>query len=323
MHKEHKFVVLDAFRGLAALVVVQYHVWQFFGRRIFPRGYLAVDFFFMLSGFVLTHSYQKRLDDGWTMRQFVETRMARLYPLYFAGLVVSLLLFLVRIAVHSPQGHGAGTYALLLALGVLFIPNPVVIVGYFPLIFPLNPPAWSLFYEMVINVCHARFGRRRSVAFLLMIAGVAAVMLAAMTLHVGSLDSGETAGQFGYALVRVTFAYTMGALLSRMWKAGIVRLPSLPLMASVLLLGAFAVPATWHAATVDIVTVLGVFPVILLMGAAAQPARWMIAPSLALGKVSYGVYVLHVPLIALGEQLWMHLRGRDAGLTHRGAGWFC
>jgi len=63
---------------------------------------------------------------------------------------------------------------------------------------------------------------------------------------------------------------------------------------------------------VDLVTVLAVFPLILLMGAAAQPAGWMVEPSLLLGKASYGIYVLHTPLVALEEQMWSHLRHRTA-----------
>lgn len=312
--ENNKFCVLDAFRGLAALVVVQYHIWPLFGRRLFPHGYLAVDFFFLLSGFVLTHSYQRRLDDGWAMRQFVETRIVRLYPLYLAGLAASVVLFAMRVAVHSPQGRNVGVYVWLLSLGVLFIPSVVAMAGYFPFLFPLNPPAWSLFYEMVINVCHARFGRRRPESFILGVVGVGAVALLGVALRFGSLDTGETPGQWPCALVRVTFAYSLGSLLSRRWKQGRVRLPSWPLLSSAGLVATFAIPTVWHRSLVDSVTVLVIFPAILLMGAAARPARWMVWPSVNLGRASYGIYVLHAPLVALQEQIWAHLRGRAAAL---------
>lgn len=308
MDKSHKFVVLDAFRGVAALIVVAYHIAPMFGGHPFGHGYLAVDFFFMLSGFVLTHSYQGRLDQGWGLLSFLKTRVARLYPLYFAGMVLSLLLFAAHILTRSPQAENPARYFLLLILGVFFIPSPVHIAGFFPFIFPLNPPAWSLFYEMVVNALHAAFGRRRTRWFLIIVSIVAGACLVGMTLTFGSLDAGETLEQFGYALVRVVFAYTIGSLLCRLWKRGLIRLPSMPLPAMLLLLAAFALPVGWHRAVVDIATTLFVFPCVLLMGATATPTRWMVQPSLILGRASYGIYVLHVPLAALAAQIWFRVR---------------
>src|SRR5438270_12688381 len=76
----HHFVVLDALRGVAAVAVMQYHTNDCFGLNLFPHGYLAVDFFFMLSGFVLTFAYQEKLRAGWASTLFLKTRWVRLYP---------------------------------------------------------------------------------------------------------------------------------------------------------------------------------------------------------------------------------------------------
>lgn len=308
MEKSHKFVVLDAFRGVAAIIVMAYHVGLLFDRPVFGHGYLAVDFFFMLSGFVLTHSYQRRLDQGWAMTPFLKTRMARLYPLYFAGMVLSLLLFLARMATHSPQAANRQGYFWLLALGILFLPSPVHVAGFAPFIFPLNSPAWSLFYEAIVNALHAAFGRRRSRFFLGAVTALSGIMLAVMILRHGSLDAGETPAEAGYALVRVVFAYTFGSLLCRVWHAGMIRLPNLPLLATLLLVTCLALPLSWHKALVDLVSALVIFPCVLLLGAAANPPRWMVQPSLFLGRASYGIYVLHVPFVLLGQQIWFRVR---------------
>jgi peptidoglycan/LPS O-acetylase OafA/YrhL len=90
-----RFTLLDALRGIAALVVVQFHLHELFGRLIFPHGYLAVDFFFMLSGFVLRFAYQQRLDTGWSLSRFLRVRLIRLYPLYLLGLLLGLGMFLL------------------------------------------------------------------------------------------------------------------------------------------------------------------------------------------------------------------------------------
>jgi len=187
----------------------------------------------------------------------------------------------------------------------------VHVAGFFPFIFPLNPPAWSLFYEILVNAFHAAFGRRRSRFFLVSLTSITGLVLAVMILRFGSLDVGETLGQADYALVRVVFAYTFGSLLCRIWHAGLIRLPSLPLFTTVLLISSLAIPMSWHKTSVDLVSALVIFPCVLLLGAAAKPNRWMVQPSLILGRASYGIYVLHVPFALLGQQIWFHVRGHS------------
>ena len=151
----HKLLALDALRGVAACTVVLFHRAS---RMPFPKGYLAVDFFFMLSGFVLTFAYQEKLDGGWSTRDFLATRIARLYPLYLLGFVLGLLVALSDPAIHfGPQGW------------VSAIPNLLLLPAWVgphskpPHAFPYNIPAWSLFFEVVANVLHALFLRRRSI----------------------------------------------------------------------------------------------------------------------------------------------------------------
>jgi peptidoglycan/LPS O-acetylase OafA/YrhL len=79
----HQFVLLDGLRGVAALAVVVTHALYFFPPT--PMAYLAVDFFFMLSGFVLAHAYGERLRQGMTAGRFMAIRLIRLYPLYALG----------------------------------------------------------------------------------------------------------------------------------------------------------------------------------------------------------------------------------------------
>ena len=87
-----RFGALDGLRGVAAVIVVLHHLGN---ERLGPFnptfGYIAVDLFFALSGFVIALNYDHRFAGGMTVKEFMLKRVLRLYPLYAAGLLLSLL----------------------------------------------------------------------------------------------------------------------------------------------------------------------------------------------------------------------------------------
>src|SRR5215469_9945636 len=86
------FYTIDGLRGIAALLVVCRHIVPLHGNRLnFPSSYLAVELFFLFSGFVIAHAYDKRFDAGMSFWEFVKARIIRLYPLYFLGLMIAVL----------------------------------------------------------------------------------------------------------------------------------------------------------------------------------------------------------------------------------------
>ncbi len=187
LEKPHQFVTLDALRGVAAIAVMSYHSTPILRHQPFLRGELAVDFFFMLSGFVLTFAYGNRLDAGWGTGAFLKTRLARLYPLYALGLVLGGS-FLLAVAPRAQRG----TTALAFAAGLVVCPSPWTFPGGMPWIFPLNFPTWSLFYEAVANVVHALFLRRRSAALVGSLVVVAGGLLVRPRLRKGLLGDTQT-----------------------------------------------------------------------------------------------------------------------------------
>ena len=96
MSKDRAFITLDALRGVAAFPVVYLHAQRMFGPQLFPHAHLAVDFFFLLSGFVMAYVYQDRLDQGWTVMGFMRVRILRLYPLYLVGIVGGTVFYLLE-----------------------------------------------------------------------------------------------------------------------------------------------------------------------------------------------------------------------------------
>src|ERR1700722_3197255 len=135
--KDHGFSALDGLRGVAAISIVVFHYSQNLGWELLPNAYLAVDFFFMLSGFVIAHAYEARLRSGQTVAEFMQRRLIRLYPLYWLG--TTLPIILIAVAAWFGESHPAGTLtAASYFLGLLFLPTPSNLSVFGSRVFPLN-----------------------------------------------------------------------------------------------------------------------------------------------------------------------------------------
>jgi peptidoglycan/LPS O-acetylase OafA/YrhL len=153
-HTKRIFVCLDALRAIAALCVVLFHLrlW-WFHIPLFDHAYLAVDFFFCLSGFVLAHAYGSALRGPMSLRTFSALRTARLYPLLVLATIIGVCAELIR---GTAEPDTLWAWAL---LGALSLPIPGG-AGPARQFFPLNWPAWSLFFEVVVNAVMAIAWRR-------------------------------------------------------------------------------------------------------------------------------------------------------------------
>lgn len=291
-----RFAVLDGMRGLAALVVITDHVHSPIAENLLPGRYLAVDFFFVLSGFVLMHVYGSRLQRSLSWFEFMRVRLIRFYPLYLLGLLAGAALM----ALHAVKGWNEATLDHVAAstlFGLAFLPAPPDFSIWPDAPFPLNGPSWSLFFELVINAVFAAIvlwlTPRRSA--LLALSG--AVALVAFTYLTGELGGGFRWSNFVGGLARVTLGFFAGVCIYQLrayWKA-----PTMPAWAGfAVLLAAMMTHApdhTWRM-TLDMIASIVVFPLLVMTcadspigGFAARLAAWA-------GAVSYGVYVLHVPL---------------------------
>lgn len=291
MAKRHAFPLLDAMRGVAALIVLTRHVPDVTLKTYFPGGYLAVDFFFALSGFVLAHAYEDRLRRGFSPLKFMALRYVRILPQY----LIAQMLGGSLIAVSLVLGHSEVTLSQWFAacfFAAAALPLPPHFWSSGNALFPLDLPAWSLFFELAVNVAYCagifRF-RGPALVVLLMLAGTSLVGLAAMY---GNLDGGGDWSSFPLGIGRVVFSFFAGVAVLRLRKLYrfAPELPSaLPLLVLLCLL-AWPVAAR---ASADLVAV-ALFPILLLVGS----ARARCGRSLGfLGRISYGVYVLQYPII--------------------------
>ncbi|MEO7029754.1 MAG: acyltransferase [Acidobacteriaceae bacterium] len=318
-HKIHKFHTLDALRGIAALAVVAYHRHSFLGVKAFSHGYLAVDFFFMLSGFVLTFAYQAKLDSGWSTWAFMKVRFGRLYPLYFLGLLVGLIEWFP--GVRGPDSYvSRRVLAIGLVLGTLMLPTPWHLKGMKNAIFPINGPAWSLFFEVAANCFHALILRRRD-SKLVPTNGVVVLVcstaaFAITSIHMRTVNLGWAPGQILAGCPRVIFSYVAGFMLFLVWKSRRFRFAIPPAMSAAVLIAVLAIPTFARGELIyELATTMILFPILLFGSASSKPSPRLMPVAANLGLTSYAVYMLHEPLGELFVHVWNRLPGQNV-LVH-------
>ena len=281
-------VFLDGVRGFAALAVLGLHLTS-----AVPHGFVAVDLFFLLSGYVVAQAYEARLAAGGPPGWFIAVRAARLYPLYVAGMAVNFC----RVLWVKPA-LAAGW----LAQGLLFFPA-VSTAHAMRSYFPLDTASWSLSLEILVNLLFAFGGWRLSNRALLTVAAAAAAFLVFAALRFGTADlgSGVEAGLIDYlgGVCRVLLSFPLGVVFFRWRRAcALPRLTvSRPLILA-LLAAAFFVPVI--GAGVDLALIVLALPMLFcLMLNAAEPAGLEARLYLWAGRLSYPLYVTHVAFVQL------------------------
>ena len=294
-----RFLLLDGLRGLAAFAVILDHTPANVLGDLVPGRYLAVDFFFVLSGFVLAHAYGKRLEGGWSVLSFMRARIIRLYPLYLAGLLIGLMLAAAMV-LRGWDATPLEQVAVMAVFGLLFLPAPPLYDFGGGHLFPFNGPSWSLFFELVANFIYGLIARVLGWKLLSTILIVGAVAVAfTVTRHPDVGGPGWLWGHFDAALARVVFDFFMGVALFRMRDR--FRFPVLPaIIPALAFLAVIAapIPAEWRA-PYDALAAILLMPVLVAFASEAKVNAAVGKVCIGLGALSYAVYALHVPLLNL------------------------
>ena len=322
------YAILDGLRGVAALVVIWYHVFEGFATspldQKFNHGYLAVDFFFILSGFVVGYAYDDRwkgrpgnasgVRRGMRIRDFLKRRLIRLHPMVVLGSVLGAVTFLIQ---GSVQWNGAqvpfGAVMLAMLLGMFLIPAypgaPYEVRGNNEM-YPLNGPSWSRFFEYIGNILYALVLRRLSTRWLSVVVAVSGLGLAGYAVgglsgfgHLGvgwSLTDLNLPGGF----LRLMFSFGVGLLMSRGFRPWKVRGAFwICSTAVILLLSAPRIGGEanmWLNGLYEAVCVTCIFPLLVYIGASgrlAGPVSGRVCKFL--GDISYPVYMIHYPFMYL------------------------
>ncbi len=314
------YALLDGLRGVAALLVLWHHVFEGYAFaedepiiEVVNHGYLGVDFFFMLSGFVIAYAYDDRWAKTLTLGSFFKRRLIRLQPMVVLAAIIGAVTFFLQGSVKW-DGTEVGTSLVMLTLllTMFFIPvtgTPCDVRGNGEM-YPLNGPMWSLFFEYIANILYALFIRRlsnKALAFLTFIFGA---MLAAFTVFDVSgndcLGVGWTLDAMNFlgGSLRMLFPFSMGMLLARNFKPFRVR-GAFWICAAVLCL-LFHVP---YIPGNDVLCLNGVFesfciivvfPLLLWLGASGETTDAVSTKFCRfLGDISYPLYIVHYPVFYL------------------------
>ena len=345
------YEILDGLRGVAALLVVFYHIFEGLsfaagGTLIttINHGYLAVDFFFILSGFVIGYAYDDRLRKSMTLGNFFKRRLIRLHPMILMGAVIGAISFCVQGCVRWDGEHVAISMVMLALLCAMFFIPATPGSGYDVRgngeMFPLNGPSWSLFFEYIGNILYALIFRKLPTAILAVLCLCSAFLTMNLALGwdvFGIFDSDPQYNIIGgwslegpqifIGFTRLLYPFICGLLISRLLRGRMS--PENPggsplhikggfWWASLILAVVFAIPCIGGRQCLadgiyQAVAIIVIFPAVVLIGAGSVTTGAVSSKICRfLGEISYPLYITHFPLVCM-QVAWVS-RNNDAPL---------
>ncbi len=325
-----RYDLLDGLRGVAALVVLVYHLFEAVAfaagaaEQEMYHGFIAVDFFFVLSGFVMGYAYDEKLRTGeLSTGGFIKRRMIRLHPMVVMGVLIGVICFAIQGCTLWPaEGAQVGEHvtmsmlmiAMLFALFLIPLPTSMDVRGNTEA-FPLNGPHWSLFFEYIGSLLYVLMLRKLPTKYLKIWVAVMAVALFvnAINSDYNSIAYGwssEPYNLFGGSL-RLLFAYPAGLLMARIFKERQVKVQEGRFYHSfwfnaLVLLALMLVPSLSTLTGIKVLNPLYqcfcvciCFPLIVVNAAKGQVSGWRKEVVSFVGRLSYPLYAVHYPLIYL------------------------
>ena len=305
--------ILDGYRGVAALTVVWFHIFEAFAtshldQRI-NHGYMAVDFFFILSGFVMGYAY----DDKWktmTIKEFFKRRFIRLHPMVVIGAIIGAIMFYTQgCSVWDVSKISIAMLLVATLMNALMIPatTGAEIRGVGEM-YPLNGPTWSLFFEYIGNILYAFFIRKlptKALSVLVLLAGMGLAAFAIWGPY-GDICVGYslTGDNILGGTLRLMFAFSAGLLMSRIFKPG--KIKGAFWIGSISIVVLSAIPRIggsenlWMNGLYDTLCFAVAFPLLVYIGASGKTTDKITTRICKfLGDISYPLYMVHYPFIYL------------------------
>ena len=314
-----RYELLDGLRGVAALMVLLYHVFNdaksFFvwptPVNEFMHGFLAVDFFFILSGFVMGYAYDKKLHtNSLTFSSFIVRRFIRLHPMVVMGVLIGVVCFVVQ-GMTKWDGTHVSIESLMIVtlLGLFMIPSSasVEVRGNME-IFPLNGPQWSLFFEYVGSILYGMFLYRLSTKWLRVWVACSIVTIVGFSLLTedGGIAYGWSSEPMNFCggALRMLYAYPMGLLMARAFRERNPKPLHRPMfmLCSVALIALLGMPSLINKdieTIYQLACIISFFPTIIWYAARGVSTGKCQSVVSFLGRLSYPLYIVHFPLVYL------------------------
>jgi peptidoglycan/LPS O-acetylase OafA/YrhL len=290
------YPILDGLRGVAAILVVLFHIveshFHDFAFHPIHHGYLAVDFFFLLSGFVVGYAY----DDRWeymSLWTFIKIRLIRLHPMVVLSVIIGAICFW-----FDPYTGGRDKLSFLQLIGVMLmsftlLPSPDF-RGWNETHF-LVGPSWSLFQEYIANIIYGVFGQKMSKIVLGVLVFISAAVLTAVVTERGNIATGWGYDTFWIALVRMMFPFFAGLLLFRL--GYVIKVPAAFTISSIALIVLFCLPYFRYNGLYEAACIIIAFPIIVAMGVGGKIEGRTAKLSDFFADISYPLYITHYPFI--------------------------
>jgi peptidoglycan/LPS O-acetylase OafA/YrhL len=314
------YPILNGLRGVASMMVIAFHLLEAHSTghhdQIINHGYLAVDFFFLLSGFVIGYAY----DDRWgTMGigDFFKRRLIRLQPMIIVGMIVGALTFYFQDSVMWPTIHDVPVWKVILVMliGFTLLPLPISMdIRGWQEMHPLNGPGWSLFFEYIANIFYALGVRKFSkgaLSILVLLSGIALIHFA-VTNPNGDIIGGWAlnAEQLRVGFTRMMYPFFAGLLLFRVGK--LAKVKNAFFWSSLLIVIVLSIPRIggkdflWQNGLYDALCIVFVFPLVVFLGASGE-LKSKVSERICsfLGDISYPIYITHFPFVYL-YTAWVH-----------------
>jgi peptidoglycan/LPS O-acetylase OafA/YrhL len=299
------YPILDGLRGVAAILVVIFHLFEAYypvmANHPMHHGYLAVDFFFLLSGYVVGYAY----DDRWgkmSTWDFFKIRLVRLHPMLLLGVIIGGIGFWFDPFTNGMQHTGILKLMGVILLSFLLLPSPDI-RGWNET-HPLNGPSWSLLQEYIANILYAFFARKMSNKVLLFVVIISGIALTIVASWHGDVATGWGYDTFWIAVVRMMFPFSAGLLLYRSGKK--IHLPMAFLLCSLALILLFFLPTFKYNGLYDAACIIIAFPMIVAAGAGSNiNGNWLRLCKFS-GEISYPVYITHYPFIYI-YTAWVYI----------------
>ncbi len=322
LQSKPRYEILDGLRGVAAIMVVAFHLFESYAggdhtNQILNHSYLAVDFFFMLSGFVIAYAYDDRWDKM-SLTDFFKRRLVRLHPMIVVGSLIGGALFYLSGGEFFPLVFETPWWKMLLLtlLGCLMIPAlPSWDIRGWKELNSLNGAGWSMMFEYITNIIYALVIRRFSNCALGALVALSSLLTLDVVLKIdtfnllGNMPAYTVIGGFGLApdqlyigFARLLYPFFMGLLLSRLGK--FITIKRAFEWSSFILIIVFAMPHIggkthmYLDGIYNALIILLIFPLVVLIGAGSRinGARSLKTCNF-LGAISYPLYITHYPWI--------------------------
>lgn len=329
-----RYEILDGLRGVASIMVIFFHIMETYSKgpafQIINHGYLAVDFFFVLSGFVIGYAYDDRWD-RMTTWGFFKRRLVRLHPMLIMGTIVgACFYFFGQCPQFGLEGYANGwKFLAAFVLALFMIPvGPGLDVRGWGEMNPLNGPQWSLTYEYIGNILYAFIFRKLPNFALAILTGAAAFCTLDLCLNLnvfGLLTEGRNYAIYtvigGWSLApeqiyigftRLLYPFLSGLLLSRIGKK--ITVKGGFWWCSLILVAIFSIPCVGGPDNImngvyNAACILFIFPLVVMMGAGSQLKGEKSARICTfLGEISYPIYITHYPILYMQMNwAWNHM----------------